>query len=76
MSLAISPDGAFLLSNGWDRSVRLWDVKTGEPEPTLVRESGGVAGIALVDNGNIIAAGYSGGAVTLCRSETGRISGR
>ena len=70
-SLAISPDGAFLLSIGWDRSVRLWDIKTGKPERMLVHESGGVAGIALLDNGNIVATGYSGGAVNLYRHNTG-----
>jgi WD40 repeat protein len=72
-SLEISADGALLFSTGWDRSVRLWDTKTGELERTLFSETGIVTGIALLDNGNVIVAGYSGGDVRFYRRDNGEI---
>jgi WD40 repeat protein len=72
-SLEISADGTLLFSTGWDRSVRLWDIKTGELERTLVSETGIVTGIALLDNGNVIVAGYSGGDVRFYRRDNGEI---
>ena len=70
-SLLPSPDNTLLFSTGWDRSIRLWNIKTGEPERTLLRGNGGVAGLALLDNGHTLAVGYSGGSVRLYQARNG-----
>src|SRR5262249_31556348 len=47
VSLAFSPDGKFLATGGWDKTVRLWDARTGEPVLTLRGHDEGVEWVAF-----------------------------
>ncbi|MFD4314834.1 trypsin-like peptidase domain-containing protein [Streptomyces sp. NPDC058548] len=72
--VAFSPDGSTLATSGEARSVRLWDVETGNSRATLV---GGpdtrVWSVAFSPNGNTLATGNSGGIVQLWDLKTGKI---
>ncbi len=70
-SLIFSPDGSLLLRTGRDFAVMLWDVKTKDLQRTLKRGTGEVIGVALMADGSVIAAGYSGGTIRLYRRDTG-----
>jgi cytochrome c len=58
VSIAASPDGAFLASASWDRTVRLWPLNGGEPR-TLQGHTQNVNGVAFgTDGKTLVTAGY------------------
>ncbi|MFM6367676.1 MAG: WD40 repeat domain-containing protein [Dolichospermum sp.] len=38
-SVKVTPDGKKIVSSGWDRTVKVWDIETGECLTTFVGES-------------------------------------
>ncbi|OCR01182.1 serine/threonine protein kinase [Oscillatoriales cyanobacterium USR001] len=58
-SIAISPDGMILASGSWDRTIKLWNVKTGELITTLTGHSDRVNSVAISPDGMILASGSS-----------------
>jgi cytochrome c len=58
VSLAVSPDGAMLASASWDRSIRLWPLKGGEPR-VLEDHQQNVNGVAFAPDGKaLVSAAY------------------
>jgi WD40 repeat protein len=58
-SVAFSPDGKTLASGGWDGSIRLWDVATGNETAKAHAQSGGVLCVAFSPDGKRIVFGGS-----------------
>lgn len=50
-AVAFSPDGTRLVTAGFDRTVRFWDVRTGKPAAALLRHRFPVRAIAFSDDG-------------------------
>jgi cytochrome c len=58
VSLAVSPDGATLASASWDRTIRLWPLKGGEPR-VLEDHQQNVNGVAFTPDGKaLVSAAY------------------
>jgi len=55
-SLAFSPDGTWIASGSWDKSIRIWDTATGNQISKLQTESS-VFSVAISPSGTQIAAG-------------------
>jgi WD40 repeat protein len=71
-SVAFSPDGQVLASGGWDDSVRLWDVKTGEQLRVLFAHQALVATVTFSPDGKYLASrGGLDGIVRLWNPATG-----
>src|SRR5262249_21641531 len=63
-SVVFTPGGDQLISGSWDRTVRIWDVASGEARATL-GHSQEVRAVAVSPDGRTVAAGYRDGAVIL-----------
>jgi WD40 repeat protein len=65
-SAALSPDGRFAVSGGYDKSIRLWELETGKE---LLRQdiASGVGSVAYSPDGSFVAWGDVEGGVALWR---------
>src|ERR1041384_7992622 len=60
VALSVSPDGAWLASAAWDRTVRIWPLAGGAPR-VLEGHTQNVNGVTFSPDGNaVISAGYDG----------------
>jgi WD40 repeat protein/serine/threonine protein kinase len=64
-SVAFSPDGTRLASASIDRSIKLWDVATGDEVLSLRGHTGGVLGVAFSPDGNLLASAGRDGTVRI-----------
>ncbi|QEG22206.1 protein kinase domain-containing protein [Mariniblastus fucicola] len=74
--VAFSPDGKTFASASQDRTIKLWDVKTGREISTLKGHSGSVGSIAFSPSGKQLASASSDKSVRLWDVETGQETGR
>jgi WD40 repeat protein len=51
IGVAVSPDGKWIASGGEDKTVRIWDMETGECQRTLKGHSGEVNRVAIMPDG-------------------------
>jgi WD40 repeat protein len=73
-SVAFSPDGTLLASAGSaDKTIKLWNVATGEVVRTLVGHTGSVASVAFSPDGTLLASGSGDNTVRLWDVASGTV---
>jgi WD40 repeat protein len=70
-SLRFGPDGALLASSSFDRTIRLWNGRTGAPLRTLAGHGQAVVGLDIGPDGSLLASGSDDSTVRLWRLPTG-----
>jgi hypothetical protein len=71
LSLAFSPDGKWLASAGYDRTVRVWDAATGKLRHTLKDHSDSVYAVTFSPDGKLLASAGADRAVKVWELVTG-----
>jgi WD40 repeat protein len=71
--VAISPDGKWLISGSADRTIRLWEVATGELLRTLTGHEEGVQAVDFHPDGGLLASGGVDGTVLLWEGSAGKV---
>lgn len=74
MSVDASADGRVAVSGGWDRTVRVWDLRNGA-EVRLIKTPSPVNVVAMVGAGGLVAVGGHDRVVRLYDINTGRAKG-
>lgn len=72
-ALAMSADGQFLASGSLDKTVKLWNLETGETRYTLKDHQQGVLCLALSPNGKWLASGGFDQTIKVWNLETGEL---
>ena len=70
-SVAFSSDGKMLASGGADKTIKLWDIKTGKVIHTFIGHKGIVYSVRFSPNGKTLASGSEDETIKLWNIETG-----
>lgn len=74
LSVAFSPDGKRIASDGPHNTIKVWDAATGQQFLTLIGRTKDVASLAFSPDGTRLASGSSHGTVTVWDAATGQES--
>ncbi|MBR8827457.1 MAG: WD40 repeat domain-containing protein [Gomphosphaeria aponina SAG 52.96 = DSM 107014] len=70
--LAITPDGEILVSGSYDKTIKIWQLATGEAIRTLKNHTGDIEALAISPNGKILASASDNNTIKLWELKTGR----
>jgi WD40 repeat protein/tRNA A-37 threonylcarbamoyl transferase component Bud32 len=72
-SVAISPDGQTLVSGSNDKTIKIWNLKTGALKTTLAGHSNWVNSVAISPNGQILVSGSCDDTIKIWNLKTGAL---
>ena len=70
-SVAISPDGKTIVSGSWDKTIKIWDMQSGEYLHTLEGHMDSVYSIAISPDGNRMVSGSSDETIKIWDMQSG-----
>jgi WD40 repeat protein len=71
-AVAVAPDGSWLASGSWDKTVRIWDVATGREHAILKGHTSYVYAVAVAPDGSWLASASSDNTVRIWDVATGQ----
>src|SRR5204862_1780201 len=71
-AVAIAPDGTWLATGGWERTVRIWDPATGRERAALTGHTEWMTAVAIAPDGTWLATGGWDRTVRIWDPATGR----
>ncbi|HEY9611341.1 serine/threonine-protein kinase [Allocoleopsis sp.] len=74
-SIAISPDGQLLASGSEDKTIKVWNLRTGQLLRTLTGHSEGIRSVAISPDGKLLASGGDDKTIKLWNLDTGKLLG-
>jgi WD40 repeat protein len=72
-AVAVAPDGKTLISAGFDRTIKLWNLQTGKLLQTLTGHSDAVRALATSPDGKIMASGSGDKTIKIWNLQTGEL---
>ena len=72
-SVAFSPDEQTLATGSWDKTIKLWDLRTGRLIRTLTGHSNWVLSVAISPDGQMIVSSSMDGTIKLWNLRTGQL---
>src|SRR5436305_9607870 len=73
MAVAFSPDGKVLASSSRDKTIKLWDVATGDLKRTLTEHTADVYDVTFSPKGNLLASASKDKTIKLWDAQTGTL---
>jgi len=72
-SVAITPNGKYIVSGSGDKTIKLWNIKTGRLLRNFKGHTDGVLSVAITPNGKYIVSGSSDKTIKLWDIKTGKL---
>ena len=73
LSVAYAPDGKTLASCSRDKTIKMWDARTGQLLRTLTEHTGDLYSVAFSPRGDLLASGGLDKVIQLWHTQTGKV---